>query len=85
VTPTTALADIRGYASAGRVILTRHARLRMVQRGASEDDVRHALTTATACIAAADGRWKVGGVDLEGDALTAVVAIDDGVVVVTVF
>lgn len=57
----------------------------MVQRGASEDDVRHALTTATACTVAADDRWKVGGVDLEGDALTAVVAIENGVIVVTVF
>jgi hypothetical protein len=44
VTPAEALRDIRGYAAAGRVELTKHARERMAQRGMRMRDVMHALT-----------------------------------------
>jgi hypothetical protein len=58
----------------------------MRERGASRADVRRALETATGCEAEPDERWKVtGGVDLDGDPLGAVVVLEDGVVVVTVF
>jgi len=43
-----------------------------------------ALKLATACVPS-EGKWKVSGPDLNGDALTAVVALEAGVIVVTVF
>ena len=49
MTPAEALRDIRGYAAAGRVELTKHARERMAQRGMRMRDVMHALTHATEC------------------------------------
>jgi len=67
------------------VSFTRHARERMAARGAIAKDVLAALSGAGACEAADGGRWKVTGPDLDGDDLTAVVAIEDDVVVVTVF
>lgn len=81
------LRDVRGYATAGRVHLTRHARERLYERcGGLVEHVKHALRNARDC--ADDGderRWKVTGPDLDGDMLTMIVVIDDGVVVVTLF
>lgn len=81
----TALADIRGYAAANRVLIVRHAWQRMAERGAQYEDVRHALAGARKCKAADQGRWKVIGEDLDGDELVCVVTIEAGVVVVTVY
>lgn len=80
-----ALADIRGYAGANRIEYTSHARLRMSQRGISFADVRHALMTAPGCRDQGEGTWRVESVDRSGDELTAVVALEGKVVVVTVF
>ncbi|MGA8893034.1 MAG: DUF4258 domain-containing protein [Anaeromyxobacteraceae bacterium] len=80
-----ALADIRGYAAGGRIRILRHAWQRMGERGVRYEDVRHALVGARRCRAADQGRWKVTGDDLDGDELTLVVSIEEGVVVVTVF
>jgi len=80
-----ALADVRGFALANRIEYGRHARERMQQRGAGREDVRHALVTATSCEARPEDRWKVAGVDTAGDELTAIVVLEDGVVVVTLF
>lgn len=88
VTPveTQALADVHGYASAGRIRIVSHARQRMRERGARFEDVRQALISATCCGPANDGKWKVtGGQDLDGDELISIVAIEDEVVVVTMF
>jgi hypothetical protein len=85
VTPAEALADVRGYAGANRIRYTSHARLRMSQRGVAFADVRHALMTAALCSAQPEGTWKIESVDRSGDELTAVVALEDGVHVVTVF
>lgn len=85
VTSDDALRDIRGYAAAGRIAYTRHARERMVERGARAEDVRAALKGAAWCAVADGGKWKVGGKDLDGDDLDVVVALGSGVVVVTVF
>jgi len=85
VTPAEALEQIREYASAGSVVFTRHARLRMDERGAMAWDVVHALANASHCQAGEDDRWKATGVDLDGDELTAVVVLEGEVVVVTVF
>ena len=80
-----ALDDVRGYAGANRIILSRHAERRMDQRGASYEDVRHALANAHDCRGQHDGTWRVSGADLDGDEVTIVVALEDGVVVVTLF
>lgn len=83
-----ALRDVRGFAAAGRVRFTRHARTRAAERvgGSSvgELHVVHALKLATSCVPS-DAKWKVSGPDLDGDELTAVVALEAGVIVVTVF
>ena len=83
-----ALQDIRGFAGAGRVRFTRHARLRAAERAGGtsvgELHVVHALKHATTC-APSDAKWKVTGPDLDGDDLTAVVVLEADVLVVTVF
>jgi hypothetical protein len=81
----TALADIRGFAAANRIRIGGHAWMRMGERGAQYEDVRHALAGARKCRQADQGRWKVTGDDLDGDELILVVAIEAGVVVVTVY
>lgn len=85
MTPAEAIQDIRGYALAGRIDVTPHAGRRMRERGVIFDDLRHALATATACRSEPDDRWRVDSTDVAGDALTVVVALEDGVVVVTLF
>jgi hypothetical protein len=57
----------------------------MRERGAVFDDLRHALITASACRAEPGERWRVDSTDITGDELSVVVAIEDGVVVVTLF
>jgi hypothetical protein len=41
--------------------------------------------TALACTSQREGTWRVESFDRSGDELTAVVALEDGVVIVTVF
>ncbi len=77
--------DIRGMAGAGRVDIRSHALERMDERGLDWADVVRALMTAMSCEALPLDRWKVEGVDLDGDSVTVVVVIELGVVVVTVF
>lgn len=79
-----ALRDVRGYAAASRFRVTRHAQIGMRERGATFGDVQHALVNAETC-ATEGARWRVNGADRSGDELLVVVALDDGVVVVTVF
>ena len=70
--------------SPGGYAVTAHAYDRMRRRGVHYHDLRFALMTASVCLA--DGpKWKVTGADEDGDALTCVVVIEAGVVVVTVF
>jgi hypothetical protein len=57
----------------------------MRDRGAGEDDVVYALAHAISCAAAEANKWRVNGKDKDGDELTAVVAIENAVVVVTLF
>lgn len=57
----------------------------MGERGARYEDVRHALAGARKCRQADQGRWKVTGDDLDGDELILVVAVEAGVVVVTLY
>lgn len=82
--PSQALEEIRNHATAGRYIISEHARRRMVQRGVSHRDIRGALTGAFTC--EADGaKWKVTGPDFDGDSLTCVVVLEAGDVVVAVY
>lgn len=86
MTPVEALRDIRGYAAAGRVRFSHHAYQRMNQRGATERDVIAACSGARQCKRTVHaGRWKATGPDVDGDDLTVVVAIEDGLLVVTLF
>ena len=80
-----ALADIQGYALANRIEYGPHAWGRMRERGARREDVRSALVTATSCQAQPDDRWRVPGQDTEGELLTVIVVLEDGVVVVTLY
>ena len=85
MTPSEALVDIRGYAGAGRIVVTFHAGRRMGERGVTFADVRHALTNAGRCSAHPEQRWKAWGPDAAGDELALAVLLEDGVIVVTVF
>ncbi len=81
-----ALSDVQGLASAGRIVIGRHAVQRMGERGATFDDVKEALVTATGCQAQPASRWRLeGGRDCDGDELTLIVTIELAVVVVTLF
>ncbi len=57
----------------------------MVERGAVPADVRCALMNATGCRAQPAGTWRVDGSDRDGDAMTVVVALEEGILVVTMF
>lgn len=81
-----ALRDVRGFAAAGRVRFTRHARERIEQRcDGRAGHVMHALANASTCAEGERGTWRVTGPDLDDDELTCVVTLEDGVIVVTVF
>ncbi|MFH2007578.1 MAG: DUF4258 domain-containing protein [bacterium] len=80
-----ALRDIRGYAAAGRVIISRHARRRMAERGANDLDVMQALASAKSCESQPRDRWRVESTDLDGNPLAVVVVIEAGLIVVTLF
>lgn len=82
-----ALAEIQRLAQLDRIRYVRHAKERMTERSVSHEDVRRALETGTAARGQADrDNWRVsGGVDLAGDELTVVVAIEADLIVVTVF
>jgi len=85
VTPDEALRDIRGYAATGRMRIEAHARQRMRERNVRYADLAHALSNASACALQPNGRWRVEGADPDGDDLTAIVVLEDGLVVVTLF
>lgn len=80
-----ALQDIRGFAAAGRIHITKHGRKRMNMRGVTYADLRHALTNVTACKAGDDEKWIAESTDLSGDPMSVVIAFWDGLLVVTVF
>ncbi len=81
----TALADVHGYAGANRLHFTRHARIRMEERGTSQEELRVILMAAPSCAIQANGTVRVRGVDNDGDRLDVIVALEDGVIVVTLF
>jgi len=84
VTPNDALAAIRRHIAAGHWTVRNHAQKRMAQRNVTMKDIRSALMGARDCQGKGT-KWKVTGPDVDGDDLTCVVALENGVVVVTVY
>lgn len=85
VTPADALADIRGYARAGRVEFTHHAVLRARQRRVRRAEVVTALAQAHDCRPEEGERWRAFCRDEDGEPLAIIVVIEDGLLVVTLF
>lgn len=85
MTAAEALEKIRGYAAAGRFVISSHAWARMQERHVRYNDLRNALIHAQRCTAQPDEKWRVSGPDLDAEELTVVVTIEDGLLVVTVF
>ena len=82
-----ALRDIQGFVAAGRYRVSAHALERMRKRGVQGRDLLHAIANARTCVAGKDEeeRWRVCGPDTDGDDLDVICALDDGVVIITVF
>lgn len=85
MTPEEALKSIVRLSATRSVRYTAHAHQRMNQRNVQRADVESALLFPSRCVPADPGRWKVTGPDADGDDLDVVVAIEDSVIVVTVF
>ena len=76
--------QIRGFALANRIRYSGHSRKRMRERGVRDQDVRRALCNLRKWSQETSEKWLVTGPDLDGDDLTMVLVIDDGVLIVTV-
>jgi hypothetical protein len=87
MSPGQALTLIRTYAVQGRIFIRGHAWDRLDERNADQWDVRHALThlAATCQEDSEPGKWMVDSQDRDGDRLILICALEDRVVVVTVF
>ena len=57
----------------------------MRERGVSFRDVKHALMVATRSSVQPNGRWRLVSQDLDGDELSLIVFVDDGILVITIF
>lgn len=81
-----ALRLTKAAAIRGNLILTRHARERMRERGAQVKDVENAIDGATVAKLQESGAWRLlGGADLEGDELDVIVDVGwDPIRVVTI-
>ncbi|HLB59709.1 MAG TPA: DUF4258 domain-containing protein [Bdellovibrionota bacterium] len=70
----------------GRFILTIHALERMQKRSVSKEDIKEVGKTATTISYQEDkGTYRIKGKDLDGEELTVICGIDQGVVIVTFF
>ncbi len=77
---------VKHLAGLRAIRLSGHARKRADERGANFEDVRKALMTATSSKPEGGDKYKIdGGHDLDGDSLSLVVAIEDKLLVVTLF
>ena len=86
VTEAEALESIRGLAGANRYVVRQHADNRMRERNITNSDLRAALVAAKSAEWQAEkGTWKTTGPDVDGDDLTVAVALEEDLVVVTVF
>ncbi len=85
MTKSKALADIRGYARAGRVEFTHHAVMRARQRGVRVGEIVAALACTHDCRHDEGEKWRALCRDRDGEVLEAMVVIEDGLLVVTLF
>lgn len=85
VIPADALANIRGYARAGRVEFTDHAVKRARQGRVRIGEIVQALAYAYECRLEEGEKWRALCRDQDGDLLEAIVVIEDGLLVVTLF
>ncbi len=69
----------------GNYRTTLHARQRMAERMVSDDDLMECGRTAGQPITQPDGKYKVKGIDLDGDDLIVICAWDGETVVITLF
>lgn len=82
-----ALAFAKQAAEGSRLFFTVHALERMQERLATSEDVHAAIASSDVAVPSEDGpnRWILcGGYDIDDCGLRVVVAIDDGVVTVTI-
>jgi hypothetical protein len=70
--------------ASGNFRLTRHALERMAERTVSKADIRKVGSTGVVKLAE-DGKFKVTGVDLDGDELSLICVYDHGTLIITVF
>ena len=76
---------LRALAS-GEFLLSVHAARRMSERAVTKADLRSCGRTARSCVyQIRHGTWRIEGEDLDGGILTATCAVDDCVVIVTLF
>jgi hypothetical protein len=80
-----ALADIRGYARAGRVELTEHVVMRARERRVRVGEIVTALAYAHDCRHEEGEKWRALCRDRDGDLLEMIVVIEEGLLVVTLF
>lgn len=67
-------------------LLFEHAVERMFERRIRRADIAKTLTETNTVVAQANDTWKaMGGSDLDDDPLVLIVAVSDGVVIVTLF
>jgi hypothetical protein len=85
VTSAEALADIRGYARAGRVEFTEHVVMRARQRRVRIGEIVTALAYTHDCRHEESEKWRALCRDRDGDLLEMIVVIEDGLLVVTLF
>ncbi len=85
MTPAEALAEVQGCAKYGRYRITAHAFDRMDERGITEKELVRALCNAHGCRQEPGDKWRALGLDRCGDALEVIIAIEDEMIVITVF
>jgi hypothetical protein len=86
MTATDASRDAALAGRTGQFRLTRHARERMFQRSMTRRDIMRALATATTLTRLTKTKWRVdGGVDLDGEQLSVLLAFQEPKRIVTIF
>lgn len=85
-TPAAILAECHAAGVSGIFMMSGHAMDRAEERNIGRKDVRKVLANATAATLQNNGRWAItGGEDLEGVAVTLIVQLVNGLLVVTLF
>lgn len=65
--------------------LTAHARMRMRERGVTHSDIRNVGSTWVSVVDEDGGKLRAQGLDIDGDSLNLIVALDIELVIITVF